>query len=187
LDDLETARQFDGGGKIHFLEDRAVEIGGTVFCGATLWTDFEVLGTDRAQFAMREAKATLNDYRKIRHRKQPFESLQPAHTRRAHVRSRDFLEKSIAQYAGRKLVFVTHHAPSLASVEEHYRNDSATAAYASDVIALMEGRGPKLWIHGHIHHRVDYVLGGTTVLSNPRGYPGEPAFEGFNPGLVVEV
>jgi hypothetical protein len=31
-----------------------------------------------------------------------------------------------------------------------------------------------------------HKIGATRVLSNPRGYPGEPV-EGFDAGLVVEV
>jgi hypothetical protein len=27
-----------------------------------------------------------------------------------------------------------------------------------------------LWIHGHMHHSVDYDVRGTRVVCNPRGY-----------------
>ena len=44
---------------------------------------------------------------------------------------------------------------------------------------------PDVWVHGHVHHSVGYVLGETQVLCNPRGYADEnPAFD---PALVIEV
>jgi hypothetical protein len=43
-----------------------------------------------------------------------------------------------------------------------------------------------LWIHGHTHRRVDTVVDGTRVVSNPRGYPHEPV-GGYDPELVIEV
>jgi len=47
-----------------------------------------------------------------------------------------------------------------------------------------------LWIHGHVHSSADYVVEGTRVVCNARGYPGylggvENAF--FSPGLIVEI
>jgi Icc-related predicted phosphoesterase len=44
LESLEAARQFRGSGRVHFLEDSSVRLGGVVSCGATLWSDFDVLG-----------------------------------------------------------------------------------------------------------------------------------------------
>ncbi len=51
---------------------------------------------------------------------------------------------------------------------------------------MVANSGAELWIHGHTHQAVDYLLGRTCVVSNPRGYPHETA-AGFDPGLVVEV
>ena len=46
------------------------------------------------------------------------------------------------------------------------------------------GRAP-LWIHGHTHTVFDYVVSGTRIVCNPRGYPKEPT--GFRPDFVVTV
>ena len=43
-----------------------------------------------------------------------------------------------------------------------------SAAFASDLDRLM-GKAA-LWIHGHTHDSFDYVLNGTRVVCNPRGY-----------------
>jgi hypothetical protein len=29
-----------------------------------------------------------------------------------------------------------------------------------------------LWTHGHTHEKFDYMIGGTRVVANPRGYLG---------------
>lgn len=59
---------------------------------------------------------------------------------------------------------------------------------------MTQGPGaPELWLHGHIHASQHYVVGGTRVLSNPKGYgpslPRMPTIENpdFNPALVIEV
>jgi hypothetical protein len=41
-------------------------------------------------------------------------------------------------------------------------------------------------VHGHTHHRVDYRIGATRVLSNQRGYPDERV-AAFDPALVVRL
>jgi hypothetical protein len=39
--------------------------------------------------------------------------------------------------------------------------------------AVMMEFGRALWVHGHRQHAVDYEVGRTRVVSNPRGYEGE--------------
>jgi hypothetical protein len=51
---------------------------------------------------------------------------------------------------------------------------------------LIEQSGVPLWIHGHTHYSVDYVIGSTRVLTNQRGYPDQIC-KGFNPSLVIEL
>ena len=82
-------------------------------------------------------------------------------------------------------VVVTHHAPAWASVAERYRTDRVTAAYASDLSALILATQPALWVHGHIHTPSDYRMGATRVICNPHGYGRENP--DFDPALVVEV
>lgn len=174
---------------IHFLECDAVEIGGVRFLGTSLWTDFELFGDRPA--AMQAAGEMMNDYREIRTHYRP---LQPVDTQILHRRSRAWLEQKLTEPFGGKTVVVTHMGPHAQSLPAEYRDDILSASYVSDLSALM---GPAaLWIHGHVHASVDYVLAGTRVLANPRGYPkNKPkALEdvtwenvAFNPALVVEV
>jgi hypothetical protein len=59
-----------------------------------------------------------------------------------------------------------------------------TAAFASDLDWMLDGRAA-LWVHGHTHLSCDYEVGGTRVVANQRGYPGEDA--GFDARLVLDV
>ena len=84
-------------------------------------------------------------------------------------------------------VVVTHHSPTPLSNEERYRDDLLSAAFVSDVSALMSGAKVKLWIHGHTHHCADLDINGTRVVSNQRGYHPSELVARFDPGFVVEV
>ncbi|MBO9170020.1 metallophosphoesterase [Rhizobium sp. L245/93] len=170
---------------IHFLEDDEVEIGEVRFLGASLWTDFGLYGDTHP--AMEAARDGLNDYRMIQMRKDPFERLHPGHTARRHRDSRAFLGRELSRLPDKQTVVITHHAPSLQSVAPEYKFDILTAAFASDMDEFIVIHQPRLWVHGHVHHRVDFTIGKTRVLANPRGYPNEPSFRAFDPRLVVEI
>jgi hypothetical protein len=48
-----------------------------------------------------------------------------------------------------------------------------------------------LWVHGHTHSSFDYLLNGTRVVCNPRGYPlrRQGGFENpdFNASFAVDL
>lgn len=180
LSDLRKVTQFS---RIHFLENGSVELGGVVFLGCTLWTDFNLFGDSVA--AGQHAAVSMNDYRLIR--TQPFQRrLKGRDTASYHARSRRWLEAELIRRRGQKIVVATHHAPSAQSLDPNFGGDLLGAAYASALDDLIVRSGPVLWIHGHTHRSVDYLLGGTRVLANQRGYPDQ--FDtGFQPALVVEI
>jgi predicted phosphodiesterase len=167
---------------IHFLENGEVVIGGVRFLGCTLWTDFELFG--ERHNSMAAAQAMMNDFRLIRV-DPDYRRFRPADARVSHMVSLDWLLGRLDAPFDGPTVVVTHHAPSLRSVNPRYRDHAATPAYATDLEWLLDGRAA-LWIHGHTHVCVDYEMGGTRVLSNQRGYPEDPV-EGFDPGMVVAV
>ena len=80
---------------------------------------------------------------------------------------------------------VTHHGPHEKSIAPKFRDTLLTAAFISDLSAVIETHQPALWVHGHTHVSFDYAVGDTRVLCNPYGYPGEN--RRFDPRLVVEV
>lgn len=169
---------------VHFLENGSVDIADVRFVGGTLWTDFRVLGRDPA-LAMAAAETGMNDYRKIKFSKKPYRKFKPIHAYRMHQETRSFLRTALAEAEGQKTVVVTHHAPSSKSIPEEFSSDPLAACYASNLEGLIDEMAPALWVHGHVHKAVDYMVGDTRVVANPRGYPGERTQ--FDPGLVLDI
>jgi len=171
------------GTNVHLLENESCCIGDVVFLGATLWTDFALNGNPVVSEVT--AQTGMNDYRRIRTLPR-YSRLRPSDTRRLHMQSRRWLEDQALSLKGRKVVVVTHHAPSRESIPPAFDGDPCNPAFASDLSRFIVESEARLWIHGHIHFSCDYPLGKTRVLANPRGYPTEPR-TGFDPGLIVEV
>ena len=171
------------GTNLHVLDNNVLTLQDVTFLGATMWTDFCLLG-DPA-FSQVLAQLGMSDYHVIRH---PANGgvLEPEQTRRLHDQTIRWLRAQAQAHRGRKLVIVTHHAPSGRSVHARFSDNPLNPGYASNLDQLVEESQASLWIHGHLHHAADYRVGQTRVLSNPRGYPEEPE-HGFNPALVVEV
>lgn len=167
---------------VHFLQNAQVMIGSVRFLGCTLWTDFELLGNDSREVAMLEAGTEMNDYRKIRVDPK-YHKLTPLFTRGFHHRSMAWLEENLRTPFEGKTVVVTHHAPSKSSLASE---DLLSASFASNLDDFIRTWKIDLWIHGHTHRCVDYRIGGTRVVCNPRGYPGEETL-GFDPGHVITV
>jgi predicted phosphohydrolase len=168
---------------IYFLENEPIVLDDVAYLGCTLWTDFALHGNP--WLAASEAERLMNDYRRVR-LSPGYGKLRAHDTARLHRRSLEWLREEIPRHAGKKIVVVTHHAPSLRSVPDRFRDDPVSAAYASSLDAFVASSGVHLWIHGHAHDSADYRIGGTRVVCNPRGYP-EEINERFQAGLVVDV
>ena len=182
-DEVGWLRQEAAAAGVNYLENQAVEIGGTVFLGCTLWTDFRLLGDPG--IAGPVAASLLNDYRQIRTAPQ-YRRLKGRETAASHAASRVWLQTSLKEFAGKPIVVVTHHAPSARSIHPDSAGELVSAAYASALGPLVETSGAALWIHGHTHHSVDYDIGQTRVVANQRGYPDQFG-TGFIPDLVINI
>jgi hypothetical protein len=180
---IKELQELADGTNIHLLENGSCCIGDVVFLGATLWTDFALNGNPVVSEVI--AQTSMNDYRRIRTLPR-YSRLKPADTRRLHVESRRWLEDQAFAHKGRKVVVVTHHAPSRESIPPAFAGDPCNPAFASDMSRFIVESEAQLWVHGHIHCCRDYTLGKTRVLANPRGYPMESR-QGCDPGLIVEV
>jgi predicted phosphodiesterase len=170
---------------IHLLDNDEVVIAGVRFLGSTLWTDFNLFGEELKRSAMAEGKKYLNDFRLIRER---FRMFSPARSVQLHKTSRAWLTAKLQEPFPGKTVVITHHLPSARSVAERYKSSLTSACFASNLDELMGASA--LWIHGHTHDSFNYVLHGTRVVCNPRGYcrnPEKPENLEFDPRLVMEV
>ena len=181
-DDLRRAAL---GTNIHFLENEQYILGNVRFLGCVLWTNFTLFGFDKRESCMQAAERAMLDYALIRVSPK-YGKLTPLHSAILHRQSRKWLEEQLAKPFAGKTVVITHHAPSLQSLQKRFRNDPVSTAFGEDLDAFIQKHAPDLWIHGHTHHCADYSIGSCRVMSNQRGYPDEPSKE-FRPDLVVEI
>jgi predicted phosphohydrolase len=181
--DVLSSLRSGAGGQIYFLENEALELGDVVFLGCTLWTDLALHG-DPVRSG-RSVAAGLNDYRVIGSG-EGFKPVTESDTTRFHLNSRRWLDGQFEKHRGRKCVVVTHHTPSILSLDPKFRPHPLAPGYASQLDKVVAASPAALWIHGHSHRSVDYRIGETRVVANQRGYP-EQTQTGFRPEFVVEV
>lgn len=186
--DLEKARAAAAGSNVRVMQNDTVTISDITFLGSTLWTDFDLF--DDPDYAMAAAGETMNDYRKIRVKNYELR-LRPKHTFQRHTESRDFIARELRK-EGRHVV-VTHHGPHPDAARRGFERDISSAAYTSDLSALIQECGPELWIYGHTHESRDFTVGATRIITNSKGYgpwlPREPTWDNqqFDPHYVIEI
>jgi len=134
---------------------------------------------------MQAAEAIMSDYSLIRFSPEG-RVLRARDTARLHAGSVAWLRSRLAKCDRARTIVVTHHAPSPRSEAPYHANSPLKPAFASDLDELVEKSRVPLWIHGHTHYNVDYMIGSTRVLSNQRGYPDQLCKD-FAPSMVIEV
>lgn len=171
---------------VHFLDGDQCVVGGTRFLGTTLWTDYALYGSTPADLdrAMADAADEMNDFRMIKWA--GGNVFKPELVREMHLTRAQWLAERLVEPFDGPTVVVTHHLPHRLSVHPKYEGARLNPCFASDLDHLV--RPPvALWVHGHTHESVDYVVNGTRVVCNPRGYlPGEPN-PSFDPMGTVEL
>jgi Icc-related predicted phosphoesterase len=180
----EKLREESKGTNVHFLENDSVSIDGVNFFGCTLWTDMALFGDWRIGAA--EAGDLMNEYKRVRNSDCNYRRLLASDTRQIHLASLDAMGRFFHSCDPKNSVVVTHHAPSIRSLPEDRQSDLLSCAYASRLDDFILTHQPRLWIHGHIHHNSDYMIGNTRVLSNPRAYPDDPNLD-FVPELALSI
>lgn len=168
------------GSNVTVLDCGEAELAGVRFLGCTLWSDFALYGPAGREIALETLRRVAPDFRVIAFGERRFTTDDWLALHRAH---RAWLEARLAAPFAGPTVVVTHFLPHPAGIAPRFATHPLNPAFASDLEPLL-GRAT-LWIHGHTHAASDYRAGGTRIVCNPRGYPGEPT--GFRPDLVVAV
>ena len=172
--------------RVDVLDGDNLVIGGVRFLGATLWTDFALQGTDLSSIdrAMADADRGMNDFRLIRYGARG--RFLPKNARAIHLAQVRWLRIKLAEKFLGPTIVVTHHLPHRHSISPRYQGSDLNPSFASDLSDLM-GSSVSLWIHGHTHESFDYLVNGTRVVCNPRGYAPMELNPAFDPGLTVDV
>lgn len=142
---------------IHFLNNSAVTLYDKTIYGGCMWTNF-LSSPVNALTAMR----WINDFRMI-HDMKKYHGIDEMITQHSLFRTNSPETIDIC---------VTHFSPSLLGVGK-WAGDPLNPYYHNDMGLFAHDKEVKLWLHGHIHEDVDYLLGETRVLTNPIGYDME--------------
>lgn len=176
---------------VYFLENDIIEPfdDGYVFIGATLWTDFNIYGN--VPLGLQIFDTRMMDTRLITTRNGEFADrpIQGKDTLYWHRESLRYITDQLVQakVAGKKVIVVTHHAPS--SVCDLDPQTPMSPCFISDLEYLMKHveYAPDVWISGHTHTRADEIIGKTRVVTNCRGYYGQEAMTTDFEWKMIEV
>jgi Icc-related predicted phosphoesterase len=155
---------------ITFMENTTVDIDGYKFIGASMWTD----ANKQDPLTNLHLESVLNDYRVIKNDHARYRRLKVSDSLLRHLDTMKYFNEQWRNFKNDKVIMVTHHAPTFQSISPDYVSETLTnGGYASDLSnEILNNPQIKLWVHGHVHAKNDYMVGNCRVVSNPRGYIG---------------
>ncbi len=180
--------------RYHFLQDKTIVIDGVRFIGTTLWTDFNL--NNNQPMDMMYAQQVMNDYYEIHQADDKIpqgKKLSPHTVLTEHHIARHFIRSELEKPFDGKTVVVTHHGPTELSIDSDFKAERSNAFYVSRLENLIFEFEPVLWVHGHVHRSVNYKIGDTRIITNPRGYPvgfgpmHQMENENFDPDILIEI
>ena len=148
---------------ITVLDNNSEYYNGVHYVGGTMWANFNNMNISM----MSSCGYYMNDYHQIRNGEK---SLTPTDTLNEHKSTVQWFERCLNSLNG-PVVMITHHAPSVESLNPHYVKNEVNGAYFTDMTNFINDH-PNVthWVHGHVHVNNNYYIGGCNVLSNPYGY-----------------
>ena len=172
---------------VHLVENDVASIGRVRVVGCTLWTDYCLFGAGLRDAAIRTAADGMMDHKRIKWRKYPWARFRPQEAALLHAQSRQFLETALSQQHDGPTIAVAHHAVTLDAVAPQFQRSLLSAAYASELLPLVDRHQPAVFVTGHTHVSMRLRRGRTMLVSNPRGYPGETKKRAFDPAFTMEI
>ena len=187
---LQRLRQLCAGTHVQVLDRDEVHMGRVRFLGVTLWTDFLLEGEGEGRAAAVDiALRLMRDFQRIHVDQDHTELFTPSHCAASFARDAAWLAGKLAQSHDGPTVVITHHAPSPRSIHPRFAGSPLNACFVSDAQYLLDGGRAQLWVHGHTHDTFDYLVNGTRVVCNPRGYARDGVNENasFDANFTVDV
>jgi Icc-related predicted phosphoesterase len=131
----------------------------------------------------------MHDFQRVHLDEQRQSLFTPLDAANLFQRSAAWLESRLRAHWPGPTVVITHHAPSERSVDPRFEGSPLNACFASHLDRLLHQDLACTWIHGHVHHSLDYRADGTRVVCNPRGYARDGCNENpdFDIDFVVDV
>ena len=168
---------------LYILEREVKTINDVTFIGGTLWTDMnnqDALTLSHMRTMMNDFRVITNSTMLVHFKTQEGEfqtrvgKFSPEDAVTEHVKMKQYIQSVVQGNHDTKYVVVGHHAPSRLSTHAMYANDTVmNGGFSSDMDEFIQDHPQiRLWTHGHTHHEFDYMIGGTRVMCNPRGYSG---------------
>ncbi len=128
---------------------------------STLWSHISIAN-------QWQIERNLNDFHQIKHNGSHFTS---EHYNALHQESLDFIEQSVNQYNGEKMVVFSHHCPTFLNYPPKYKGDTLNEAFATELYRFIESSNIACWGYGHHHFNTpDFFIGNTRLLTNQLGY-----------------
>ena len=159
-----------------FIERKAYNYQGMLLFGGMLCSDFCLFGKDNRWACESTASKGMNDFRRCKvkygHKLTNYTTKKHWDTcRRTLEHILFWLDRRRKWKKQPAVVIVTHFAPTPYSVADRYKNDPLSAAFASDFRQILnEYPEIRLWVHGHVHDKFDYIYNETRVVCCPFGY-----------------
>ncbi len=143
---------------IHFLQDDHIILGGNLFVGGTLWTDFCI--DDTPIYTSKMVWSCLKDSTYI-------DELTVNRWVRMHHTTRQYIKEILETAEYHKSIVITHYGG-------HYRLNGVApfkqGPLKGGFVSHIKEIRPDLWISGHTHEQLDFEDGGTRFVSNCYGY-----------------
>lgn len=178
------------GSQVRVLEREEWHHGGVRFLGCTLWSDYRLFDSpEQRTEGLHKAQEFVRDFSRIGVAPGFPDRFTPAVSQMLFDQSVTWLDARFAEAFDGPTVVVTHFAPARGSIAAQFVGSPLNACFVSNLEAQIERWQPALWLHGHVHHSVDYRVGATRVVANPRGYAPKGVVENahFAPGLLIEL
>lgn len=159
-----------------------------VIWGDTLWTHLYDPYEYNLDYFIRNA---MNDFRlisRINYGSSKNVRFDPNCWRYYHSKSIRDLLNVLKIFHDKKVVVVSHHAPSEKSSHSRFIGSLTQPAYFTPLEGIIcDNQQIKLWVHGHMHNTSDYMIGKTQVVCNPYGYAGYETNPEFENVFMVDV